>query len=68
MAYSARTAIKDVLTGNVEYASDEQAKARMDICRQCPHMQQVMRVCQSCGCFLPAKVKFAMSSCPKEKW
>jgi hypothetical protein len=68
MAYSAGTAIKDVLTGNVEYASDEQAKARMDICRQCPHMQQVMRVCQSCGCFLPAKVKFAMSSCPKEKW
>jgi hypothetical protein len=68
MAYSAGTAIKDVLTGNVEYASDEQAKARMDICRQCPHMQQVMRVCQSCGCFLPAKVKFAMSSCPKSKW
>ena len=68
MAYSAGTAIKDVLTGNVEYASDEQAKARMDICRQCPHMLQVMRVCQSCGCFLPAKVKFAMSSCPKEKW
>ena len=68
MAYSAGTAIKDVLTGNVEYASDEQAKARMDICRQCPHMQQVMRVCQSCGCFLPAKVKFAMSSCPNEKW
>ncbi len=68
MAYSAGTAIKDVLTGNVEYASDEQAKARMDICRQCPHMQQVMRICQSCGCFLPAKVKFAMSSCPKSKW
>lgn len=68
MAYSAGTAIKDVLTGNVEYATDEQAKARMDICRQCPHMQQVIRVCQSCGCFLPAKVKFAMSSCPKSKW
>ena len=68
MSYNAGSAIKDIITGKVEYVSDAQAEARMDICRQCPHMQQVMRVCQSCGCFLPAKVKFAMSSCPKSKW
>ena len=68
MSYNAGSAIKDIITGKVEYVSDAQADARMNICRQCPHMQQAMRVCQSCGCFLPAKVKFAMSSCPKSKW
>ena len=68
MSYNAGSAIKDIITGKVEYVSDAQSDARMNICRQCPHMQQTMRVCQSCGCFLPAKVKFAMSSCPKGKW
>lgn len=68
MSYNAGSAIKDIVTGKVEYVSDEQAKARMDICRECPYMQDIMRVCKRCGCFLPAKVKFAMSSCPVSKW
>ena len=60
--------LKGIITGNASYSTPEQAAARMEICKVCPRMQSVMKVCKECGCYLPAKVKFTMSVCPIGKW
>lgn len=66
--YGAKDVALDLLKGQARYASDQVSEARMQTCRTCPEFRTVMRVCGACGCYLPAKVKFEKSSCPKGRW
>lgn len=43
------------------------AKERKQICDTCPQ-QNMIKICNSCGCIIPAKVWMRSSSCPDGKW
>ena len=45
----------------------ELSEKRMAICEECPFKTK-MNVCKACGCYLPAKTKSKVESCPKNKW
>lgn len=61
-------ALKDVVTGKAEYAEQSEIDRRMSICKNCENFLSVMKVCQKCGCFMPAKTKFMIATCPVGKW
>lgn len=45
----------------------EVQKTRIDICNDCEFLS-VVRNCKKCGCFVDAKTKLAIASCPLKKW
>lgn len=49
-------------------APDEVAHQRMTICQGCPKFKPTMKICGSCGCYLPAKTKLKGATCPLNKW
>lgn len=58
----------DFLNPNTEYASEEESGNRYDICKSCPFLNQTTKTCKECGCFMPAKTKLKMATCPVGKW
>jgi hypothetical protein len=58
----------DLLNPNTEYASEEEASRRLDICKSCPELIKLTNQCKQCGCFMHLKTKLAKASCPIEKW
>lgn len=59
--------VKDALTGDLKVASDSTVDERLAICNDC-EVQNALKICTACGCFIPAKVKLAESECPMELW
>lgn len=48
---------------------DEQTKlARLSICGTCEEFNKTIKNCKQCGCYMPAKAMFAVSTCPIGKW
>lgn len=41
---------------------------RLQKCNTCKYYEKKQKRCKLCGCFMEAKVKFASSSCPDDKW
>ncbi|ASD50480.1 hypothetical protein FDI24_gp199 [Acidovorax phage ACP17] len=68
MTYGLKDVAKDVLTGRVQHAEPQVVQDRLKTCQGCPSYRQTMKVCGDCGCYLPAKTKFAQSTCPQGKW
>lgn len=66
--YNIFDAVKDLVKGDLEFATDEVATERINICYDCEIRHEPTNVCTACGCFLPAKVKLLKSVCPLEKW
>lgn len=62
-----KSATKHIATGG-QVVSEEQQKARLDICSGCEYFIKEQNRCGSCGCFLGAKTKWKSSSCPLGKW
>ena len=58
----------DLINPKTEYASEEEADARLDICKQCPSLIKATTTCKKCGCFMNMKVKLLNSKCPIGKW
>lgn len=44
------------------------AKIRYRTCKLCPYFDQEMLLCDLCACFMPIKVQFKKTVCPKGKW
>lgn len=65
-SYNLLNVVKDTLSGNVEYASDDKAANRLAVCNGCPN--QMAGACTKCGCIIKLKVKYEESSCPVGKW
>ena len=40
----------------------------MMTCRSCDQYQEVENQCAECGCYIPAKAKIVLDSCPLGKW
>lgn len=58
----------DFLKKDTEYASDDEASRRMDICNGCSDLIPKIKVCKHCGCFMSAKTKLSDAECPIGKW
>ena len=48
--------------------SRELSKSRTAICNNCQHRYKPLNICNSCGCFLPAKTRVEDAQCPNEYW
>lgn len=48
--------------------SDEIYKERTAICKSCDKFDDLQNKCMECGCFIPAKAKLVLDSCPLNKW
>lgn len=58
----------DFLNPNTEYAEEDLAESRYDICKSCPELIQMTKTCKKCGCFMSAKTKLLNATCPIGKW
>jgi len=52
----------------VLYVEDELYKERMMTCRSCDKYREVQNECAECGCYIPAKARIVLDSCPLNKW
>jgi hypothetical protein len=58
----------DMLNPNTQYATEEEAEKRMDICKQCPFLIKATNQCKKCGCIMHLKTKLAGAECPVGNW
>lgn len=58
----------DLVNPNTPWATDEDAKARFEICKACPELLQITNQCKKCGCFMHLKTKLQNATCPIGKW
>lgn len=58
----------DLINPNTEWADEEKAKERFNICHSCPSFVKVTTQCKKCGCFMKLKTKLEHSACPIGKW
>lgn len=68
MSYNILDAAKDLLTGNLEFASEDVVNKRIAICDPCEVRNSTLNTCTACGCFIPWKTKLQESTCPMELW
>jgi hypothetical protein len=52
----------------VLFVSDEVYEERINICKGCEKYNDLESRCKECGCFIPAKAKIIIDSCPLNKW
>ena len=50
------------------FASEEDFKERMSICKKCIHFMKKVEQCDICLCIMPAKARDANAFCPIQKW
>jgi len=60
--------IKKSMKGDALMVSDQIAEERLEICKSCEYYDPEQLRCKHCGCFLEHKVRWALDSCPIEKW
>jgi len=59
------------ITNNQEkvlFVSDEVYAERISICKGCDKYEELENRCKECGCYIPAKAKIILDSCPLQKW
>lgn len=60
--------MKKTMRGDALLVSAEVQKERLEVCKGCEYYDPEQLRCRHCGCFLEQKVKWALDSCPIEKW
>lgn len=50
------------------FVDENTHKERIAICNACPELNDTLRQCKVCLCFVDAKTKLKSSSCPEKKW
>ncbi len=50
------------------FVSDEIYKQRIETCKGCDKYDELENRCRECGCYVPAKAKIILDSCPLSKW
>ena len=60
--------VKNAMQSEALFVSDEVKESRLTICRTCEYYDETQVRCKHCGCMLEHKAKFALDSCPIDKW
>ena len=68
IADTAQAIVKDMIAGSQVLSQEDLAKSRISICEKCSLFDNSRNTCQSCGCFIKAKVKLQSAKCPIGKW
>jgi hypothetical protein len=50
------------------YADEQVAQSRLDVCMGCDFLIKKTTTCKKCGCFMLAKTKLEKATCPIGKW
>lgn len=58
----------DLVNPNTEWAEESLSNERYSICKSCPELIKLTKQCKKCGCFMPAKTKLQLATCPLSKW
>lgn len=58
----------DILSTNVERATDGEESTRYSLCQECPEFIKLTSQCKQCGCVMKMKVKLKHAACPIGKW
>ena len=58
----------DMVNPNSNRAEKELAEERYSICNACPELIKLTKQCKKCGCFMLAKTKLQLATCPLGKW
>jgi len=48
--------------------NNEIYRERTAICKTCDKFDDLERRCMECGCYIPAKARIILDSCPLNKW
>ena len=48
--------------------NEEESEQRYNICLECEEFREMTKQCKICNCFMPMKVKFEKTECPKDYW
>ena len=48
--------------------SKEVRDARYAVCKACPKLRALTKICKECGCFMPAKTWLKNAKCPDYWW
>jgi hypothetical protein len=54
--------------GSVLRTPDDAYAKRLRTCRECPKYMEIQNECSECGCYIPAKARVILDSCPLDKW
>jgi hypothetical protein len=60
--------VKNAMQSEALFVSDEVRESRLETCRSCEYYDASQIRCKHCGCFLEHKARFALDSCPIDKW
>lgn len=60
--------VKDVVTGQEIFVSEEIKQSRLEECYSCSHYEKESKRCRACGCFLDYKTSVKSATCPIMKW
>jgi hypothetical protein len=60
--------IKKALHSEALFVSDKVYNERLDVCKSCDYFDPEQTRCRQCGCYLEQKARFALDSCPINKW
>jgi hypothetical protein len=58
----------DIINPKTEWASEDLATKRLDLCKSCPELIKLTTQCKQCGCFMGVKTKLSIAACPIGKW
>jgi len=58
----------DLINPNTEWAEESLSNERYSICKSCPELIKLTKQCKKCGCFMVAKTKLQLATCPLGKW
>ena len=60
--------VGEIAKGKPVFCSPEVVSKRLAICKSCPEYIATTSQCRRCGCFMSAKTKLKVASCPINKW
>lgn len=58
----------DMINPNITKLSKEEAAPRLQECLGCEFLIKITTSCRKCGCFMKAKTRLPLASCPIGKW
>jgi hypothetical protein len=58
----------DMINPKSERVDSEEFANRISICKSCPNLVRLTTQCKLCGCFMNAKAKLTLATCPIKKW